>query len=73
VLELVSWLLLLVLHRTLPLLVVGVLEEFEVAEVETVEEEGRQVVLEGFEEEIVLLSVAEVSSAAVMELLSREE
>lgn len=68
--ELVSWLLLLVLHRTLPLLVVGVLEEFEVAEVE---EEERQVVLEGLEEEIVLLSVAEVSSAAVMELLSREE
>lgn len=68
--ELVSWLLLLVLHRTLPLLVVGVLEEFEVAEVE---EEERQVVLEGLEEEIVLLSVAEVSSAAVVELLSQEE
>lgn len=57
--ELVSWLLL-VLHHILSLLVVGVLEEFEVAEVEAVEEEERQVVLEGVEEEVVLLSVAEV-------------
>lgn len=52
--------LLLVLHRTLSLPVVGVLEEFEVAEVEAVEEEERQVVLEGVEEEVVLLSVVEV-------------